>query len=476
MDRTKGTPLASPALEAAKLAPAPKLRKKLQKVKRPGSGVPNEAANNNSANNNQLDTPPKISLPLPPDLSDSKWSEYLRSSGYLCTTLDTLPQPNDSLKSPVTVIPEFSHLGQNHDTPRSSVDTLKSESESTDASAASVRRRAKTPVFHIGQLEARARARKLEEANRRAAHMREAMEEACWKQASAEGAVTKPQPPPNHGNYTSVLPLRMKEAGVKEASTDNVAVREPRVKDVVVRNAASPRAGRNEETGHEIRTTEVNKGGVDVIAEQYRALVATEDSRFAESRPETPQSQSEARGGLAIRHKRRSGDLRRESREFQLKDFEIPQGSPTSDGTLVAFEEETIYFKPLSFSPEPSSPLQNFDSPMASPLPTPSNIGLKICVDLLAKDLISAVTKHDGQPPAEASALQIWAMIEAYEKLRDRIRESGLRYDELMSLEQSFDTWLKALYTTHGRLIGTDQASESVYDELDRAGGELQLY
>ncbi|KAH8904348.1 hypothetical protein BR93DRAFT_939985 [Coniochaeta sp. PMI_546] len=470
MDRTKGASLASPVQDAAKPAAAPKLRKKLQKVKRPGSGVPNEASNNISANNNKLDTPPKISLPLPPDLSDSKWSEYLRSSGYLCATLDTLPQPTDSLKSPVTIIPEFSHLNQNHDTPRSSVDTL--GSESTDASAASVRRRAKTPVFHIGQLEARARARKLDEANQRAAHMREAVEEACWSKASGEGAAATLQKP-KHLKQTQVQPLRMKDATVKEIGVNNHIFRETNVEGSAVKDAMEPRVGGNEGTVQEPRTKEVNNRGVELIAEQYRALIATEDSRFAESRPQTPRSRQEGREGLAIRHKRSSGDLRRESREFEHVAEESPQGSPTSDGTLVAFDEETIYFKPMSFSPEPSSPLQSYDSPIASPLPTPNNIGLKICVDLLAKDLISAVTKDDRQPPADASALQIWTMIEAYEKLRDRVRESGLRYDEMMGLEQSFDTWLKALYTAHDRLTGTDHASESVYDDQERASGEL---
>ncbi|OIW24838.1 hypothetical protein CONLIGDRAFT_70280 [Coniochaeta ligniaria NRRL 30616] len=471
MDRTRGPSLASPAQEAAKPAPAPKLRKKLQKIKRPGSGVPNEATNNNGTNNNKLDTPPKISLPLPPDLSDSKWSEYLRSSGYLCATLDTLP-PIDSHKPLVTIIPEFSHLDQNHDTPRSSVDTL--GSESTDASTKSVRRRAKTPVLHIGQLEARARARKLDEANQRAARMREAMEEACWKQASAEEAVAYHQVS-QHLRQNNVQPLRVKEATAKEASANNLTVKETSVKEVMVRDAIAPRVGGNAGNVQGIRTRVVNNNVANVTAEEYRALVATEDSRFSDSRPETPRSQQELRERLLIRHKRRSGDLRRESREFELVADESPQGSPTSDGTLVAFEEETIYFKPHSFSPEPSSPLHSYNSPMASPLPTPNNIGLKICVDLLARDITSAVTRNDQQPPADASALQIWTMIEAYEKLRDRIWESDLRYDELMSLEQSFDMWLKALSAAHDRLTGSDQASESVYDDLERAAQDLEL-
>lgn len=469
MDRTRGPLLALPAQEADRPAPAPKLRRKLQKVKRPGSGAPNEAPNNNSTNINKLDTIPKISLPLPPDLSDSKWSEYLRSSGYLCASLDTLPQPDNSVKSPVTVVPELSYLNPNHGTPRSSIDTL--GSDSTDASAASVRRRAKTPVFHIGQLEARARARKLEEANRRAAQMREAMEEACRKQVSTENAPARS--PIMKGTDSNMA--RVKEANTREATSSNVAVRETNMKEIIFQGASSPRLAGNESTVQEIRTKDVNNRSVDFIAEQYKALIEPNDSRFTESRPRTPHSCQEGNVGLTIRHKRRSGDLRRDSLVFDYATEERPQESPTSDGTLVAFEEETIYFKPLSFSPEPSSPLNGYETPMTSPLPTPNNIGLQICVDLLAKDLASVVVKNDRQPPAEASALQIWTMIEAYERLRDRTRESGLRYDEVMSLEQSFDTWLKALYTAHDRLTGADQFSESEYDDVESAAEGVAL-
>ncbi|KAJ9151023.1 hypothetical protein NKR19_g5069 [Coniochaeta hoffmannii] len=474
MDRTKGPSLvSSPAQEAVKPASAPKLRRRLQKVKRPGSSAPNEASNNNSANNNKSDTPPKISLPLPPDLSDSKWSEYLRSSGYLCANLDTLPQPNNSLKPPVAIVPELSYLGPNHDTtPRSSVDTL--ESGSTDASATSVRRRAKTPVFHIGQLEARARARKLEEANRRAAQMREAVEDACRKQANSETAPAVIFESPVMKD-SGANPARVRETNIKEATADNVTVRETNVREVILNGKSTPQSVRKESPARETRIREVSNGSVNLIAEQYKALIEPNDSRFAESRPQTPRSHQQGREGLTIRHKRSSRDLRRESQVFEHASGESPQGSPTSDGTLVAFEEETIYFKPLSFSPEPSSPLNTYETPMTSPLPTPNNIGLNICVDLLAKDLVSAVVKNDP------SALQIWTMIEAYERLRDRIRESGLRYDEVMSLEQSFDTWLKALYAVHDRLAGVDRASESGYDdhddddELERAAEGLRL-
>ena len=195
---------------------------------------------------------------------------------------------------------------------------------------------------------------------------------------------------------------------------------------------------------------------INHIAESYRALIGAEDpSRFLDSRPGTPFSFFPGKEVLTIRHKRRSGDLRRDSQTFEhLADDESPQSSPASDGTLVAFDEETIYFKPMS----PLSHKLGYESPAAIiPSPTPNNIGLKICVDLLAKDLASAVTKHGQlEDPPESAALQIWTMIEAYEKLRDRVMDMGLKYDEVLSLHQSIETWLGGLYVAHERLTGTD--------------------
>ncbi|KAB5583108.1 hypothetical protein GE09DRAFT_1050002 [Coniochaeta sp. 2T2.1] len=479
MDRNnKGPSLASPTQETGKPAPVPKLRRKLQKVKRPESG---EVPNYKSTNRNKFDTPPRISLPthLRPDLSDSKWSEYLRSSGYLGTTpLDnssspephkqrnspTPPQDGDfSVKPPAANVPELSYLSSpaSHDTPRSSVD---STSESSDASAASMRRRAKTPVFHIGQLEARARARKLEAANKRAAEMREAMDDACRLPArSHRSDPPKPmggEPGSDGGNVT------LRQTNTEEVSTGNMTLRETNIKGVIIDDAsrtpqakASIQERRVSTTAELTVTSESSK--INHIAESYRALIGAEDpSRFIDSRPETPYSFSPGREVLTIRHKRRSGDLRRDSQTFEhAAEDELPQSSPAaSDGTLVAFDEETIYFKPMS----PLSPKMENESPAGvMPSPTPNNIGLKICVDLLGKDLASAVTRTEQlEDPPESAALQIWTMIEAYEKLRDRVMDIGLRYDEVLSLQQSIETWLGGLYAAHERLTGTDSGRE----------------
>lgn len=387
MNRTKRPSLVLP-LAAAKPDPGPKLRRRLQKVKRPGQSVPNDVPAGVN-NNNKLDTATKPCLPLPPDLSDSKWSEYLRGSGYICETLDSSPRPSvsDSFKpppSPVSIIPELSHLNINNARqPRASSDTLASQSSGTSASA--VRRRAKTPVRHIGELEARARARKLKKVN-------------------------------------------------------------------------------------EDLTNHFNNGSSEDIAEQYKSLLAPGHSMFIDSHSEPPPSREGLKEEGAVGRRQSADSLRRDDTEMaQTTDKAVsPIQSPTTsdDGTLVAFEEETIYFKPMSFSPEPLSPVSSFEQPMASPLPSLNRLSLGICVDLLSRELGAAVTKR--RAPEEA-LLQVWTMIEGYERLRAQIVDApGLRFDEILTLEQTFDTWLTSLYAIHDRLTGADQESVSDYGEMER--------
>ena len=216
--------------------------------------------------------------------------------------------------------------------------------------------------------------------------------------------------------------------------------------------------------------SEINRSSAEILAEQYRALLASRNSMLAESRSEPPSSPKRDTQPLEV--KRHSADaivtggrLRRESRE-------LPSGSPTSDdGTLVSFEEDTIYFKPVSFSPEPRSPLSRFRSQFASPSPAPDNLRLQICMDLLTRDLASTMTGRRGQggPPMapETAALQVWVMIEAYERLREELLDMRLRYEDSRPLEQMFDMWLRSLYSIHDTLKDDGVHSESDYDGLE---------
>ncbi|KAG6363731.1 hypothetical protein INS49_008834 [Diaporthe citri] len=145
-----------------------------------------------------------------------------------------------------------------------------------------------------------------------------------------------------------------------------------------------------------------------------------------------------------------------------------PRGSPTSDGTLVAFEEDTIFFKPVSFWPEPLSPIregggqdgdQDSDNSRnvglgrsERPLPQPGVLSLQIATNLLSRELSCAVSNEALRAPTDVRQLQTWVMIEAYEALRDQVLQMGLPAGETEALGGAFDMWLRALYQVHDGL------------------------
>lgn len=155
------------------------------------------------------------------------------------------------------------------------------------------------------------------------------------------------------------------------------------------------------------------------------------------------------------------------------EELEPPEGSPTSDGTLVGFEEDAIYFKP-AFTPEgaltPIPEDEYYGTPMGSPqIEAGDSLSLQICVNLLGKELKSAMQRRDDSSSRSSSSsssgdsdggleggnmrepLQIWTMIEAYETLKDKMvrGDTSISPLEARAVEQMFDTWLKALYWVH---------------------------
>ncbi|KAI9151932.1 hypothetical protein HJFPF1_09149 [Paramyrothecium foliicola] len=154
-----------------------------------------------------------------------------------------------------------------------------------------------------------------------------------------------------------------------------------------------------------------------------------------------------------------------------------PQVSPTTsvttsdDGTLVAYQEDAIYFKPVSFSPEPS-PLPQNESAEPSIPPSASasreNLSLDISLSLLARQLSSALpTEHRTQASRDASALQVWVMIEAYERLQEQLWGMNLAENELRSATGALRNWLTALYAVHRSLTGDGERSESEYGDIE---------
>ncbi|KAI8952945.1 hypothetical protein F4801DRAFT_165090 [Xylaria longipes] len=148
----------------------------------------------------------------------------------------------------------------------------------------------------------------------------------------------------------------------------------------------------------------------------------------------------------------------------------IPRGSPRSDdGTLV--EEDSADFKHVTISSIPSTP--SWASYETAPLAlerkatTPSRgPDLQTCLYLLTNELSSAMNGSPAQPSTDTSALQIWVMIEAYEKLRDQVLRTHEGDIQESPLRATFDTWLKALHSIHDGMTGGDgQRSESDYGD-----------
>lgn len=226
------------------------------------------------------------------------------------------------------------------------------------------------------------------------------------------------------------------------------------------------------------RRAENEQASAEAIAEQYRALLESRGHEEAEIaytasplEPALPPVASLDRSASQLR--RPVLDTPRQSPPDQYP----AQGSPTTlsstsdDGTLVAFQEDAIYFKPVSFSPE-ASPVVQRDS--FNELPQPSiassreNLSLDISLSLLSRQLSSAlVDEPRAAASRDASALQIWVMIEAYEKLQDQLARMNLPQSELQSVTGAIRNWLTALYAVHRSLTDEDAVSESEYGDLE---------
>lgn len=238
---------------------------------------------------------------------------------------------------------------------------------------------------------------------------------------------------------------------------------------------------------------------VELIAEQYRALLAVRSDDDLEAddagwEDDAPGTEADA-SGLHMRQnsmetirsalaKRKAPPIPPPRLKKQLPPLPLdagededggggdggevdgaPECSPTSDGTLVDFDEDAaIYFKP-SFSPEVLTPIpedggcSRASSPgpgAAASGPEPDALSLQICMDLLTRELASAMP--GAQPrrgvagpaaPAEVPQLQVWLMIEAYERLRDRVLDMRLGPEQERAVDAMLATWLGALYKVH---------------------------
>ncbi|PHH88912.1 hypothetical protein CDD83_6892 [Cordyceps sp. RAO-2017] len=138
--------------------------------------------------------------------------------------------------------------------------------------------------------------------------------------------------------------------------------------------------------------------------------------------------------------------------------------SPVSDdGTLVAFDEEATQCKPLSVSP-PATPVTREPELEADEdaVPAPATLRFQIGLELLTRELSSALGHRAAGDGNDASGLQIWVMIEAYERLRDQIAGTGPGNEEA---REAIDSWLEALHAIHRTMAGEAAMSDSEYED-----------
>jgi len=143
-----------------------------------------------------------------------------------------------------------------------------------------------------------------------------------------------------------------------------------------------------------------------------------------------------------------------------------PTHSPQSDGTLVGFEEDVIYFKPVSFGPSP--PVSPGHKNLSLPPPNMSqerprskkgNRQLDIGMDLLNSELTSTLARGSRHNKSEdrLSDLQLSIMIDAYENLRERTKNmDNLGSADRANVSQMFDSWVGTLHSIRGSLASSN--------------------
>jgi hypothetical protein len=157
--------------------------------------------------------------------------------------------------------------------------------------------------------------------------------------------------------------------------------------------------------------------------------------------------------------------------------------SSTSGQTLLGYQPDAVFFKPYSYSREDvrSFALSNngsrpaFAQSQASFATAPDDLSMQLCLELLTRELSTALDHHSQRAGSSTSALQVLMMIEAYERLRNQVvaeaerQPFGRGVQEATQMGAIFDVWLRSLYAVHDRLMGEARSrlSESDYGAFE---------
>ncbi|KAL6923172.1 hypothetical protein ACHAPO_001342 [Fusarium lateritium] len=226
---------------------------------------------------------------------------------------------------------------------------------------------------------------------------------------------------------------------------------------------------------------------VELIADQYHALLETRDGPPAlDSQLPSPSRESHysfddtplqippyaAKRSQSMRTANTSSSMTAIPRQLRPR----LRSAPTHDTNVAAVEGDTIYFKPYSFSPPPSpeypgtprhSWTDEFRPSSSSGHSFQDNISLQIAMDLLTSELSSVMTGRPQRNGQDTAALQIWVMIEAYERLRDQLTRQEPCNAEAQKVATMFDCWLASLYSIHSSLTESTLPSPTEYAGLE---------
>ncbi|TQV93274.1 hypothetical protein V2A60_010292 [Cordyceps javanica] len=139
--------------------------------------------------------------------------------------------------------------------------------------------------------------------------------------------------------------------------------------------------------------------------------------------------------------------------------------SVSEDGTLVGSEPDTSFGSCPSLTRSSSPPAEMSDDEEKPP-PALASLRFQIGLELLTKELSTAFADHSGRQQKDGNAssagLQIWVMIEAYERLREQL--DARPAEENKQARDAIDSWIRALYAIHNNIASEGAADESEYE------------
>ncbi|KAM3534364.1 hypothetical protein MY4038_002329 [Beauveria bassiana] len=149
--------------------------------------------------------------------------------------------------------------------------------------------------------------------------------------------------------------------------------------------------------------------------------------------------------------------------------------SMSEDGTLLGSEPDTTSLGCCpSLTPSSSPPASETSDEGSEEPPALASLRFQIGIELLTKELSTAfaANHHSSSSSSSSSSrrqkdvggLQIWVMIEAYERLREQLDAKPAEEGNKQARD-AIDAWIRALYAIHGNIASDGAADESEYEE-----------